>query len=79
MKQTLHIEMDVELFDLTDIKKVEAQAKETNGTIYTWKTIGRANWLDQGASNVDALGLVIIPRSPDRIKMSEDVLDADDE
>lgn len=73
MKQTLHIEMDVELFSLEDVVKAEDLARQSSGRIYTWKTIGRSNWLEYGLSQVNALGLVVLPSSlPYAIDMCPD-------
>ena len=73
MRQTLHIELDVELFQLEEIEDAEALAREQQGTIYTWKTIGKSNWLEHGARNVDALALIVLPAAlPDTIQMCDD-------
>ena len=73
MKQTLHIELDVELFQLEDIEMAEVHAKNEGGAIYTWKTIGKHNWLEHGPRIVDAIGLVVLPNSlPDAIPMCDD-------
>ncbi len=73
MRQTLHLEFDVEFFNLEDIERAEALAREQSGVIYTWKTIGRSNWLEHGPRMVDALGLVVLPKSlPDTIPMCDD-------
>ena len=48
--------------------------------LYTWKTVGRANWLERGISNVDAAGIVALPNSlPDRIEMPNDDVDEENE
>ena len=50
MKQTLHIELDVELFQLEEIEIAEALAKKEGGAIYTSTAIaldvpiGIASW-----------------------------------
>jgi hypothetical protein len=74
MKQTLHIILeDVEFFDTLDAEKAEDLAKRTDGEVYSWKTIGRSNWLERGYRRVDVLGLVVLPgRLPDSIDMSDD-------
>ena len=73
MKQTLHLELDVEFFQLEEIERAEALAREQQGTIYTWKTVSQRNWLEHGARNVDALGLVVLPGAlPDTIHMCDD-------
>jgi hypothetical protein len=73
MRQTLHLELDVEFFQLEQIEQAEALAQRQGGVIYTWKTIGIANWLEQGPRCVDALGLVVLPASlPHTIDMRDD-------
>jgi hypothetical protein len=76
MKLTLHLEMEVEFFQLDEIERAEALAREQSRVIYTWKTIGRHNWLENGAHNVDAAGLVVLPASlGDRVSMCPDELE----
>ncbi len=76
MRQILHLELDVEFFNLEDIELAEALAREQSGVIYTWKTIGRHNWLEHGPHNVDAAGLVVLPSSlGDRIAMCPDEIE----
>ena len=73
MKQTLHLELDVEFFQLEDIEKAEVLARTELGVIYTWKTVGKANWLEHGPRCVDALGLVVLPTGlPEVIDMPND-------
>lgn len=73
MRQTLHLEIDTEFFQIEQASEAESLANSTSGGVYTWKTVGKANWLEQGFSNVDALGLVVLPLTlPDTIKMCPD-------
>ena len=73
MKQTLHLELDTELFPLEERQQAEALSRERRGVIYTWKTLGKSNWLERGISNIDSLGLVVIPASlPNTIAMCDD-------
>lgn len=73
MNQTLRIELDVEFFQIEDAAKAESLANEIDGTVYTWKTIGKSNWLEHGYRIVDALGLVILPKAwPDTLQMCDD-------
>jgi hypothetical protein len=73
MRQILRLELDVEFFQLEQIEQAEALARKEKGIIYTWRTIGRANWLEHGPRCVDALGLVVLPASfPDTIDMCDD-------
>ena len=73
MNQTLRIELDVEFFQIEDAAKAESLANEIDGTVYTWKTIGKSNWLEHGYRIVDALGPVILPKAwPDTLQMCDD-------
>ncbi len=69
MKQTLHLILeDVEFFDSLEYEQAEDLAQSVKGEIYSWKTIGRSNWLERGYKSVDVLGLVVLPRQlPDSI------------
>ena len=70
----MHLELDVELFELEEIEQAESLAAREHGVIYTWKTIGRSNWLEHGPSIVDALGLVVLPVGlPETIDMCNDI------
>ena len=80
MRITLELLIDAEVFDTAEAKKAEELAISTNGRVYTWKTIGKHNWLEQGFSRVDALCLVVLPPSlPDSVKMLDDVLEEGDD
>ncbi|MDA0770737.1 MAG: hypothetical protein BZY79_06480 [SAR202 cluster bacterium Casp-Chloro-G4] len=73
MDQTLRLEVDVKFFQLEESAEAESLAKQIDGAVYTWKTIRTVNWLEHGFRNVDALGLVVLPRLlPDEIQMSDD-------
>ena len=74
MKQTLHLTLEgVDFFDTIDAERAEALASRVNGEVYSWKTIGRSNWLERGYKRADVLGLVVLPsRLPDSIDLSED-------
>ncbi len=54
--------------------RLARSAARTNRTsIYSWKTSGRANWLERGYSCVDCLGLVELPQGlPDEVPMPND-------
>ncbi len=80
MRITLELLIDAEAFDTAEAEKADALAISTNGRVYTWKTIGKHNWLEQGFSRVDALCLVVLPPSlPDTVKMFDDMLEEDDD
>lgn len=41
--------------------------------VFSWKTIGRENWLDRGTSLSDVLGLVVLPPGlSDSLEMPDD-------
>jgi hypothetical protein len=80
MKQTLCLELNTELFQLEEFEQAEALSQARQGVIYTWKTVGKSNWLERGISIVDAIGLVIIPAAlPNRIAMCDDEVEDEDE
>ena len=64
---------DIDVFDTLDAADAEELAKAVGGTVYSWKTIGKHNWLEKGYSRVDTLALAVLPdRLPDRIQMPDD-------
>lgn len=80
MKQTVSLQLEVELYDLEDYKMAATLAEGEGNAIYTWKTVGLANWLEHGAHQVDALGLVLLPKGlPDIIEMPDDLPDENEE
>ena len=73
MRQTIRLEIDAEFFQLEQAAEAESLARNLNSGVYTWKTIGRTNWLELGFANVDALGLVVLPASlSNTIRMCDD-------
>ena len=74
MKQTITLILEhVDVFDTLDADKAEEAAKVTNGTVYSWKTVGKVNWLEHGYRQVDTLALVVLPNTlPDYIDMPDD-------
>lgn len=80
MKVTLDLRLDVELFQLEEVARAEKHAQESGGVLYCWKTSGRENWLDQGLSLVDVVGIIVLPhRLPDPIDMPNDEAEEGDE
>ncbi len=74
MKISLDNVFEFEFFELEEFNKAEQFAKETNGSIYSWKTIGISNWLEKNFSIADVLGLAVIPKGlPDIIELPDDV------
>ena len=73
MRVNLELSMDTDWFDTSEAAKAEELAEITGGRVYTWKTIGKHNWLERGFHIIDALGLVVLPQIfPDEIKMLDD-------
>lgn len=80
MQVALGMYLDTRLYDLTEHREAFDVAYQSGGTIYTWKTVGRENWLDHGASILDALGLVVLTRGlPQQIDMPDDPPEPGDE
>ena len=66
-------EILINFFQLEDVGLAEQMAAETGRRIYTWKTVGRSNWLEARLSIVDSLGLILLPHGfPDFIEMPDD-------
>lgn len=78
MKATLSLDLELEVFQLEEAQQAEQQAEERDGVVYTWKTSGRENWLEQGFSIVDVLGIVVLPQGlPSVIDMPDDAEEDD--
>jgi hypothetical protein len=76
IKVTLSVFIDTEVFDIQEYRGVESAAAEANLRVYSWKTIGRSNWLERGVSISDVLGLVVLPDGlPEYVEMPDDVLE----
>lgn len=68
---TLYLEKKV--FMLEEAERAGRAAERADGAVYSWKTSGRANWLERGFSRADVLGLVVLPRGlPPVIDMPDD-------
>lgn len=73
MKLALCLFHEVELFELENYVEAFAAAEKSCAQVYTWETTGKANFLQKGASCVDALGLVVLPIGlPTIIEMPDD-------
>ena len=73
MEVELAVYLDVDFYEIEEWKKAVEVAHESNRSLYTWKTSGRANWVERGMSNVDALGLVLLPAGmPEYLEMAND-------
>jgi len=74
IKQTLYLAFETDVFNIEELSQAEKLAAETNGKIYCWKTSGNSNWLEEGISISDVLGVVVLPQ-----KLSEYIDMIDDE
>ena len=73
MKVSLEENLEFEFFQIEELKSAERYAKEINGSIYSWKTTGKSNWLEKNLSVVDVLGLAVLPKNlPDWIDLPDD-------
>lgn len=70
----INTSLDLVLFDIEEAGRAQAAARQVEGTTYSWKTTGRANWLEKGLSVVDVLGLVVLPKGlPPVVEMPDDI------
>ena len=73
MKVNLGNHVEFELYQIEEARDVEALARETDGEVYSWKTVGTFNWFEKGYSIVDTLGLVILDKGlPNQISLPDD-------
>lgn len=73
MKVSLAENIEFEFFQTEELKQAEQYAKEIDGSIYSWKTTEKSNWLEKRLSVVDVLGLAILPKDlPDWIDLPDD-------
>lgn len=80
MSVTLDLILKAEMFQTFEHEEAKGYAEKTNGEVYSWKSVCRANWLERGYSRVDTGVLVVLPRIlPDCIDMPDDSPDEDDE
>lgn len=74
IKQTICLLFDVEVFQTEEFQQVKVKAETSKGEIYSWKTSENSNWLEKGFSNVDVLGLIVLPQDlPVQIEMPDDI------
>jgi hypothetical protein len=65
--------IEFKCFQIENARNAETLAQETDNAVYSWKTVGRYNWLEKGFSVVDVLGLTILPNGlPDKIDLPDD-------
>lgn len=73
MNTKLLIQIDSPMFHTTQSEDAQEHADSTGGTVYTWKTSGKQNWLEKGMTRVDAFMFVVLPKEwPDTIDMLDD-------
>ncbi len=73
MKVSLNGSFEFEFFQIEEFKNAEQYAKEIDGSIYSWKTVGNANWLEKRLSVADVLGLAVLQKNlPDWIDLLDD-------
>jgi hypothetical protein len=69
----LDLSLDLPFYELEEAREAWEAASRSGAALYTYKTSGRDNWLDRGASVIDALGLVVLPSGlPNQIAMPPD-------
>jgi hypothetical protein len=73
MRVTVEPVIPTPFYQLEEWRSARNAVRRNRTSIYSWKTSGRANWLERGYSCVDCLGLVELPRGlPDRVTMPDD-------
>lgn len=74
MKQSLCLVLqEVDVFDSLDFELASEVAARTGGRVYSWKTVGKSNWLEEGYRQVDTLALVVLPSElPESIELPDD-------
>jgi hypothetical protein len=64
------------VYQLEEYNEVVRIANKQSSTVYSWKTLGKDNWLEQGISLIDTLGLIVLPKGlPDVIDMADDIIE----
>ena len=73
-------QIETEFFELEEAYEAEQLTQRTHSQVYSWKTVGRSNWLERGLSISDVLGLVVLSIDlPDSLDMPDDPeVDSDD-
>ena len=78
MKVHLCLVLETDFYQLEEAREAEHAAKLSDREVYTWKTVCNGNWLERRLSNVDALGLVLLPKGlGDTVEMADDPQDSD--
>lgn len=70
MVQTLK---EIPTYDTGQFYEARELAQQSDGEVYSWKSVDLYNWLERGYSRVDVFCLVVIPKNrPDYICMPDD-------
>lgn len=73
MRVALEPVVAANFYYLEEWRLARSAARRNRTSVYSWKTSGRANWLERGYSCVDCLGLVELPRGlSDTLPMPDD-------
>ncbi len=74
IRATLTFDLNREIYQTEEAAEALAEASGQNGAVYSWKTVGRENWLEKGFSRSDVLALLVLPAGlPETIGMPDDV------
>lgn len=73
MRVTLGSDYEFEFFQIEELERAKQYADKMDGSIYSWKTTGKSNWLEKRFSIVDVLGFVVLSKNlPDWIDLPDD-------
>jgi len=73
MMVTLDLVLTTEAFQTEEASIAEEHARSSGGTVYSWVTSGKGNWLEKGFCWSDVLALVVLPgQLPETIGMPDD-------
>jgi hypothetical protein len=69
----MNLILDYPFFELEEWSDAVRTAEASDSAVYSWKSVGISNWLERVISNVDTIGLVVLPKSlPEHIEMPDD-------
>ena len=69
----LNLILDYPFFELEEWREAVRTSEASQSAVYSWKSVGIHNWLERAISNVDTIGLVVLPANlPERIGMPDD-------
>ena len=76
MKITLEVLLATEVFQTEEASLAEELARSCGGTVYSWITSGKSNWLEKGFRWCNVLALVVLPgQLPKTIDLLDDMPD----